>query len=118
VSRTRIRRSANRSEKWGRERGQRLAPGGPISDCEAPPGEPYAAETAQRWLRRDRTQGIVGEGERRQQGLTRRALSEMPEVAKSPIVPKGGLCLATSPAVSATISRMGIERVRRSAGSQ
>jgi len=31
-----------------------LAQGGPICDCGTPPGEPYAAPAAERWLRRDR----------------------------------------------------------------
>jgi len=70
---TRIRRSANRPGKRGSERGQRLVLGGPISDCEAPAGEPYAAETAPKGPDTRDTRGK----ERRQQGLTRRALSEM-----------------------------------------
>ena len=57
-----------------------MAPRGPICDCEAPPGEPYAAGTAERWLRRDRTQGIVGDGKRRHKALdAARAFRDGPE---------------------------------------
>ena len=73
-------RSVTRSGKWGRERGWELAPRGPICDCEAPPGEPYAALTAERWLRRDRTQGLAGDGERRYKALdAARAFRDGPE---------------------------------------
>ena len=64
----------------GRERGWELAPRGPICDCEAPPEKPYAALTAERWLRRDRTQGIAGDGERRYKALdAARAFRDGPE---------------------------------------